>query len=126
MYFAYSGPPPLANVLARNLITVVTFTVFLIFAVGLTRMLRAAGGGDPGLAGSVAPTALLGYVVVTVLLGFGRDDGGDQHDLVRSTGRGDPADPARPDGRTPARTGVALTAQSVDGDRRTLLSPGGP
>ena len=45
-YLVYSGPPPVANVLGRNLITVVTFTGFLIFAVGLSRLLRSARGGD--------------------------------------------------------------------------------
>ncbi|HEY3688625.1 MAG TPA: hypothetical protein VGL93_36640 [Streptosporangiaceae bacterium] len=67
LYFVYSGPPPASNVLARNLITVVTFAGFLIFAVGLQRMLRAAGRGDPGMAGSIATTALLTYVAVTLV-----------------------------------------------------------
>ena len=67
LYFVYSGPPPLANVLGRNLITVATFTAFLVFAVGLLRLLRAARGGDPGLAGSIASTALLSYVAVTLV-----------------------------------------------------------
>ncbi|WP_028922234.1 hypothetical protein [Pseudonocardia acaciae] len=67
LYFVYDGPPPLANVLGRNLITVATFTGFLIFAVGLARLLRAANGGDPGLAGSVATAALRCYIAVTLV-----------------------------------------------------------
>jgi hypothetical protein len=65
LYFVYSGPPPVSNVLGRNLITVVTFTGFMIFAVGLQRMLRAAGRGDAGMAGTIATTALLSYVAIT-------------------------------------------------------------
>lgn len=67
LYFVYSGPPPLANVLTRNLLTIATFTGFLIFAVGLARLLRAARGGDPGMAGSVAVTALRSYIAVTLV-----------------------------------------------------------
>jgi hypothetical protein len=67
LYFVYSGPPPLANVLTRTLLTVVTFTALLVFAVGVARMLRAGNGGDPGLAGSVAVTALVSYVAVTLV-----------------------------------------------------------
>lgn len=67
LYFVYSGPPPVANVLGRNLITVATFTGFLIFAAGLSRLLRAARGGDAGLSGSVAVTSLLVYVAVTLV-----------------------------------------------------------
>ncbi|PSK67066.1 hypothetical protein B0E53_00971 [Micromonospora sp. MH33] len=67
LYFVYSGPPPLANVLGRNLITVATFTGFLIFSVGLSRMLRASRHGDPGLSGALAVTALQAYVVVTLV-----------------------------------------------------------
>jgi len=67
LYFVYSGAPPQANVLARNLITVVAFTGFLILAAGLSRMLKAARHGDPGLSGSVAVTALLAYVSITLV-----------------------------------------------------------
>ena len=51
LYFVYSGPPPVANVLGRNLITVATFTGFLIFAVGLSRLLRSAHGATPDFRG---------------------------------------------------------------------------
>ena len=67
LYFVYSGPPPLANVLTRNLITVGTFTGFLVFAAGLSRLLRVGRGGDAGLSGSVAVTALLTYLAVTLV-----------------------------------------------------------
>ncbi len=67
LYFVYSGPPPESNVLSRNLITLATFTSFLVFAVGLGRMLRTFGDGDAGLAGEVALTALRAYVVVTLV-----------------------------------------------------------
>jgi hypothetical protein len=67
LYFVYSGPPPQGNVLTRNLITVVIFTGFLVFAVGLSRMLKAARHGDPGLSGSIAVTALLAYVSITLV-----------------------------------------------------------
>jgi hypothetical protein len=67
LYFVYSGPPPQANVLSRNLITLSTFTAFLVFAVGLGRMLRSDGNGDPGLAGEIATTALRAYVIVTLV-----------------------------------------------------------
>ena len=67
LYFVYSGPPPQSNVLSRNLITVATFTAFLVFAVGLGRLLRTDGDGDPGLAGEVAVAALRTYVTVTLV-----------------------------------------------------------
>ncbi|GAB3860675.1 hypothetical protein GCM10028801_23870 [Nocardioides maradonensis] len=66
LYFVYSGPPPESNVLSRNLITLATFTAFLVFAVGLGRLLRT-GGGDVGLAGELATTALRAYVTVTLV-----------------------------------------------------------
>jgi hypothetical protein len=66
LYFVYSGPPPQSNVLTRNLITVATFTSFLVFATGLARILRGPTG-DAGLAGDVATTALRAYVVVTLV-----------------------------------------------------------
>ncbi len=67
LYFVYSGPPPESNVLTRNLITLATFTSFLVFAVGLGRMLRTFGDGDAGLAGEVAITAFRLYVTVTLI-----------------------------------------------------------
>jgi hypothetical protein len=67
LYFVYSGPPPGSNVLTRNLITLATFTSFLVFAVGLGRMLRTFGDGDAGLAGEVALTAFRTYVTVTLI-----------------------------------------------------------
>jgi len=44
LYFVYSGPPPANNVLARNLITVAVFTIYLVYAVGLRRLLGKEGG----------------------------------------------------------------------------------
>src|SRR4051795_12657807 len=67
LYFVYSGPPPESNVLVRNLITLATFTSFLVFTVGLGRLLRGFGDGDAGLAGEVAVTALRSYVLVTLV-----------------------------------------------------------
>jgi uncharacterized membrane protein YcfT len=67
LYFVYSGPPPASNVLSRSLTTVVTFTLYLVFATGLGRLLRSVRGGDAGLAGQVAVTSLLSYVVVTLV-----------------------------------------------------------
>ncbi|HJQ05089.1 MAG TPA: hypothetical protein VJ872_06575 [Nocardioides sp.] len=66
LYFVYSGPPPEANVLSRNLITLATFTAFLVFAVGLGRLLRSEAG-DAGLTGELATAALRTYVVVTLV-----------------------------------------------------------
>lgn len=65
LYFVYSGPPPQSNVLTRNLITLATFTAFLVFAVGLGRLLRRDGDGDAGMAGELAVAALKTYVTVT-------------------------------------------------------------
>jgi hypothetical protein len=67
LYFVYSGPPPQSNVLTRNLITVATFTAFLVFAVGLGRLLRTDGDGDAGMAGELAVAALRTYVTVTLV-----------------------------------------------------------
>jgi hypothetical protein len=46
---------------------VATFAGFMIFAVGLHRLLSFARGGDAGLAGSIAVTSLLVYVTVTLV-----------------------------------------------------------
>jgi hypothetical protein len=67
LYFVHSGPPPSSNVLSRNLITLATFTAFLVFAVGLGRMLRSLNDGDAGLAGEFATTALRTYVTITLV-----------------------------------------------------------
>jgi type IV secretory pathway VirB2 component (pilin) len=61
LYFVYSGPPPADNVLTRNLVTVVTFTVFLVFSTGLRRVL----GGS--LASDVASVAGLVYATMTLV-----------------------------------------------------------
>lgn len=63
LYFIYSGPPPADNVLARDLVTVVTFTVFLIFVSGLRRML----GARAGLAGDVTAVSGVVYAVMTLV-----------------------------------------------------------
>lgn len=63
LYFVYSGPPPAANVLARNLVTVVTFTLFLVFAAGLRRM----SAGRAGLAGDIASVAGTAYAGLTLV-----------------------------------------------------------
>ena len=63
LYFVYSGPPPADNVLARNLITVVVFALFLIFTVGLRRFL----GHPAGLAGDLVLASGLAYVAMTLV-----------------------------------------------------------
>jgi hypothetical protein len=67
LYFVYMGPPPAENVITRNLITVATFVGFLLFAVGLARLLRQSRQGDAGLSGSIAVASLLTYVAVTLV-----------------------------------------------------------
>jgi type IV secretory pathway VirB2 component (pilin) len=62
LYFVYSGPPPADNVLARNLTTVVVFTVFLVFTTGLRRLLAAAG-----LVGDIASMSGLVYAAMTLV-----------------------------------------------------------
>lgn len=61
LYFVYSGPPPADNVLSRNLVTTLVFTVFLVFATSLKRVL----GGT--LAGDIASMAGLMYATVTLV-----------------------------------------------------------
>ena len=61
LYFVYSGAPPADNVLTRNLVTAVTFTVFLVFSVALKRVL----GGS--LAGDIASTVGVVYATVTLV-----------------------------------------------------------
>lgn len=61
LYFVYSDAPPADNVLTRNLVTVVTFTVFLIFTTALRRVL----GGS--LAGDIASMAGLVYAAMTLV-----------------------------------------------------------
>ena len=61
LYFVYSDAPPADNVLSRNLVTAVTFTVFLVFATALKRVL---GGG---LVGDIASMAGVVYATVTLV-----------------------------------------------------------
>jgi type IV secretory pathway VirB2 component (pilin) len=63
LYFVYSGPPPAGNVLARDLITVVTATLFLVFVVGVRGLL----GPSAGLAGDVAAVAGVVYAAMTLV-----------------------------------------------------------
>lgn len=61
LYFVYSDAPPADNVLTRNLVTAITFTVFLVFASGLKRVF---GGG---FAGDIASTVGVVYATVTLV-----------------------------------------------------------
>lgn len=63
LYFLYSGPPPASNVLIRDLITVVVFTIFLVFTTGLKRVI----GRGAGLAGEIAGTSGLVYAAMTLV-----------------------------------------------------------
>ncbi len=63
LYFVYSGPPPSSNVLTRNLFTVATFTLFIVFAVGLRRLLGSAAA----LAGDIALFAATTYAAMTLV-----------------------------------------------------------
>ena len=62
LYFVYSGPPPANNVLTRDLLTVVVFTLFLVFSTGLRRLL-----GGVGLVGDIASMAGLVYAATTLV-----------------------------------------------------------
>jgi hypothetical protein len=64
LYFVYDGPPPLDNVITRNLLTIAMLVGFLVFAAGLVRLLRTDG---EGLAGSIAVSALKCYVAVALV-----------------------------------------------------------
>ena len=55
--------PPANNVLTRDLLTVVVFTLFLVFSVGLRRLL----GRRAGLAGDIALASGLVYVATTLV-----------------------------------------------------------
>ncbi len=63
LYFVYSGPPPSSNVLTRNLITVAAFTLFLVFAVGLRRVL----GPGAAMAGDIVTFAGTAYAGMTLV-----------------------------------------------------------
>src|SRR3954467_5926942 len=63
LYFVYPGSPPADNVLLRNLMTVVTFTVFLVFITGTRRML----GARAGLAGDLTAVSGVGYALLTLV-----------------------------------------------------------
>jgi hypothetical protein len=63
LYFLYSGPPPANNVLTRDLVTVLVFTIFLVFTTGLKRAL----GRGAGLAGEIACTSGLVYAAMTLV-----------------------------------------------------------
>jgi hypothetical protein len=63
LYFIYSGPPPAGNVLTRSLLTVVIFTLFLIFVTGTRRML----GPPAGLAGDIAAVSGVVYAGMTMV-----------------------------------------------------------
>jgi hypothetical protein len=63
LYFIYSGPPPASNVLLRNLVTIVTFTVFLVFVTGVRRIL----GVRAGLVGDIAAGSGVVYAAMTLV-----------------------------------------------------------
>ncbi|GAA2217000.1 hypothetical protein ACFY2R_29365 [Micromonospora olivasterospora] len=63
LYFIYSGPPPAGNVLTRNLLTVVIFTLFLLFVTGTRRML----GPSARLAGDIAAVSGVVYAAMTLV-----------------------------------------------------------
>ncbi|MGA9101655.1 hypothetical protein, partial [Aeromicrobium sp.] len=63
LYFVYSGPPPANNVLTRNLITVLVFVLFLVFTVGLRRLL----GRRAGLVGDITLASGLVYAAMTLV-----------------------------------------------------------
>lgn len=60
LYFVYSDAPSADNVLTRNLVTTLTFTVFLVFATSLKRVLG-------GLAGDIASMTGVVYATVTLV-----------------------------------------------------------
>jgi type IV secretory pathway VirB2 component (pilin) len=63
LYFIYPGPPPADNVLIRDLMTVVIFTVFLVFISGARRML----GARAGLAGDITAVSGVVYAAMTLV-----------------------------------------------------------
>ncbi|WP_153349129.1 hypothetical protein [Nocardia aurantia] len=63
LYFIYSGAPPASNVLARDLITVVVFTLFLVWATGLRRLLAPGGGPAADIAAACGQV----YAAVTLV-----------------------------------------------------------
>jgi hypothetical protein len=91
LYFIYQGPPPADNVLIRDLMTVIIFTVFLLFISGVS----GVGHREPG----VHPFGVLrdgpGELLRRQRLGKYRQHRRIVHALDRNTRPHDPAHPAR-------------------------------
>jgi hypothetical protein len=51
LYFAYSGPPPVWNVLTRNLVTIAMLMCLVVFLTGLRQLIRQSGA-EVGRAGA--------------------------------------------------------------------------
>jgi hypothetical protein len=45
LYFVYSGPPPVSNILTRALINMFVLTALIVFLVGFRQLIRQAGSG---------------------------------------------------------------------------------
>jgi hypothetical protein len=66
LYFTYSGPPPVWNVLTRNLINLIAAMAIFVFLLGLTHLVRRAGARYDFLASVVSGAGLL-YVTITLV-----------------------------------------------------------
>jgi hypothetical protein len=70
LYFVYSGPPPVANVLTRNLLNVLTCAAVLVFLVGIRHLVARADRDLDPVAGVFLAAGLLhvaGTLVATSL-----------------------------------------------------------
>jgi hypothetical protein len=66
LYFTYSGPPPVWNVLTRNLINLVAAVAILVFLLGLAHLVRRADPRYEWLASLISGAGLL-FVAVTLV-----------------------------------------------------------
>jgi hypothetical protein len=66
LYFAYSGAPPSANVLARNLINIILAAFMIVFLVGLAHLIRKVDAAFEWIASLVQGAGLTFVAVLLV------------------------------------------------------------
>jgi hypothetical protein len=81
LYFVHSGPPPVANVHARNLLTLLTSAAFVVFFTGFSHLMRRAESAVEWPASLFRAAGLL-YMAMTLVavaheagVAFGAPDG---------------------------------------------------
>jgi hypothetical protein len=66
LYFLYPGPPPVWDVLTRNLVTIIVCMCMIVFLAGFRDLIRLSGPDHDWLAGLIYGTGLIYTAVILV------------------------------------------------------------